>query len=83
MYEKEIFLISSLCVVLIAIIGVTVLLKKLFNPGEIQMTGKDVDRVIDYLHDNELKSCKLSLSENEIEISSDETSVVRKFNRNE
>lgn len=72
--------ILSFCGVLIVI--VTVLLKKLFNPGEIQMTGKDVDRVVDYLHENELKSCKLSLSENEIEISSDETSEVRKFNRN-
>lgn len=82
MYEKEIFLISSLCVVLIAIIGVTVLLKKLFKPGEIQMTGDDLDRVIDYINDNEVKSCKLSLSENEIEISSDETSEVRKFDRN-
>lgn len=82
MFEKGIILMLSLCVVLIAIVGVTVLMKKLFNPGEIHMTGKDVDRVIDYINDNELKSCKLSLSENEIEISSDETSEVRKFNRN-
>ncbi|EJS45116.1 hypothetical protein ICG_06022 [Bacillus cereus BAG1X1-3] len=82
MFEKGIILMLSLSVVLIGIIGVTVLLKKLFKPGEIQMTGNDVDRVIDYINDNEVKSCKLSLSENEIEISSDETSVVRKFDRN-
>ncbi|QWG92805.1 hypothetical protein [Bacillus mycoides] len=82
MFEKGIILMLSLSVVLIGIVGVTVLLKKLFKPGEIQMTGNDVDRVIDYINDNEVKSCKLSLSENEIEISSDETSVVRKFDRN-
>ncbi|NUC20447.1 hypothetical protein HUC00_28925 (plasmid) [Bacillus mycoides] len=82
MFEKGIILMLSLSVVLIGIVGVTVLLKKLFNPGEIQMTGNDVDKVIDYINDNEVKSCKLSLSENEIEISSDETSVVRKFDRN-
>lgn len=82
MFEKGIILMLSLSVVLIGIVGVTVLLKKLFKPGEIQMTGNDLDRVIDYINDNEVKSCKLSLSENEIEISSDETSVVRKFDRN-
>ncbi|PFX43698.1 hypothetical protein COL24_05400 [Bacillus toyonensis] len=82
MFEKGIILMLSLSVVLIGIVGVTVLLKKLFKPGEIQMTGNDVDRVIDYINDNEVKSCKLSLSEDEIEISSDETSVVRKFDRN-
>lgn len=82
MFEKGIILMLSLSVVLIGIVGVTVLLKKIFKPGEIQMTGNDVDRVIDYINDNEVKSCKLSLSENEIEISSDETNVVRKFNRN-
>lgn len=82
MFEKGIILMLSLSVVLIGIVGVTVLLKKLFKPGEIQMTGNDVDRVIDYINDNEVKSCKLSLSENEIEISSNETSVVRKFDRN-
>ncbi|PFA82724.1 hypothetical protein [Bacillus cereus] len=82
MFEKGIILMLSLSVVLIGIVGVTVLLKKLFKPGEIQMTGNDVDRVIDYINENEVKSCKLSLSENEIEISSDETNVVRKFNRN-
>ncbi|HDX9654896.1 hypothetical protein AB3U43_04045 (plasmid) [Bacillus cereus] len=82
MFEKGIILMLSLSVVLIGIVGVTVLLKKLFKPGEIQMTGNDVDRVIDYINDNEVKSCKLSLSEDEIEISSDETNVVRKFNRN-
>ncbi|EJR49948.1 hypothetical protein ABFE25_29075 [Bacillus toyonensis] len=82
MFEKGIILMLSLSVVLIGIVGATVLLKKLFKPGEIQMTGNDVDRVIDYINDNEVKSCKLSLSENEIEISSDETNVVRKFDRN-
>lgn len=82
MFEKGIILILSLSVALIGIVGVTVLLKKLFKPGEIQMTGNDLDRVIDYINDNEVKSCKLSLSEDEIEISSDETNVVRKFNRN-
>ncbi|PGR00739.1 hypothetical protein [Bacillus cereus] len=82
MFEKGIILMLSLSVGLIGIVGVTVLLKKLFKPGEIQMTGNDLDRVIDYINDNEVKSCKLSLSENEIEISSDETSVVRKFDRN-
>ncbi|PGU51847.1 hypothetical protein [Bacillus cereus] len=82
MFEKGIILMLSLSVVLIGIVGVTVLLKKLFKPGEIQMTGNDVDRVIDYINENEVKSCKLSLSEDEIEISSDETNVVRKFNRN-
>ncbi|PFD20440.1 hypothetical protein [Bacillus cereus] len=82
MIEKGIILMLSLSVVLIGIVGATVLLKKLFKPGEIQMTGNDVDRVIDYINDNEVKSCKLSLSENEIEISSDETNVVRKFDRN-
>lgn len=82
MFEKGIILMLSLSVVLIGIVGATVLLKKLFKPGEIQMTGNDVDRVIDYINDNEVKSCKLSLSENQIEISSDETNVVRKFDRN-
>ncbi|PGA76483.1 hypothetical protein [Bacillus pseudomycoides] len=81
MYEKEILFMLSLCVVLIAVIGIIVFLKNLFSTGEVHMTGKDVDRVIDYMHDNDLKSCKLSLSKNEIEISSDEISVVRKFNR--
>ncbi|PFC08181.1 hypothetical protein CN284_26870 [Bacillus cereus] len=81
MFEKGIILMLSLSVVLIGIVGVTVLLKKLFKPGEIQMTGNDVDRVIDYINENEVKTCKLSLSENEIEISSDETGVVRKFDR--
>ena len=81
MFEKGIILMLSLCVVLIGIVGATVLLKKLFKPGEIQMTGNDVDRVIDYINDNEVKSCKLSLGEDEIEISSDETNVVRKFKK--
>lgn len=82
MFEKGIIWMLSLSVVLIGMVGVTVLLKKLFKPREIQMTGKDVDRVIDYIKDNEVKSCKLSLSEKEIEISSEETSVVSKFSRN-
>ncbi|WP_033798337.1 hypothetical protein, partial [Bacillus pseudomycoides] len=64
MYEKEILFMLSLCVVLIAVIGIIVFLKNLFGTGEVHMTGKDVDRVIDYMHDNDLKSCKLSLSKN-------------------
>ncbi|PFZ93730.1 hypothetical protein COL70_08935 [Bacillus pseudomycoides] len=82
MDEIEILSMLSFCVALIAVVGGIVLVKKLFGTGEVHMTGKDVDRVVDYMNENGLKSCKLSLSKNEIEISSDKTSVVRRFNRN-
>ncbi|WP_033797984.1 hypothetical protein, partial [Bacillus pseudomycoides] len=64
MDEIEILSMLSFCVALIAVIGVIVFFKNLFGSGEVHMTGKDVDRVIDYMHDNDLKSCKLSLSKN-------------------
>ncbi|MCU5288543.1 hypothetical protein [Bacillus paranthracis] len=69
--------------------GFVVLLGYFFTKGlslflkqeEEPITGKDVDKVVNYMKDKNLKSCKVSMDKREIEISSDKTNVVRRSNR--
>ncbi|HDR7214411.1 hypothetical protein BKK39_12590 [Bacillus cereus] len=69
--------------------GFVVLLGYFFTKGlslflkqeEEPIMGKDVDKVVNYMKDQNLKSCKVSMDKREIEISSDKTNVVRRSNR--
>ncbi|MCT4571876.1 hypothetical protein N3930_30640, partial [Bacillus thuringiensis] len=52
-----------------------------FKQEEEPIMGKDVDKVVNYMKDKNLKSCKVSMDKKEIEISSDKTNMVRRSNR--
>lgn len=52
-----------------------------FKQEEEPIMGKDVDKVVNYMKDKNLKSCKVSVDKKEIEISSDKTNMVRRSNR--
>ncbi|PNK22443.1 hypothetical protein CBR56_29285 [Bacillus thuringiensis] len=52
-----------------------------FKQEEEPIMGKDVDKVVNYMKDKNLKSCKVSMDKKEIEISSDKTNIVRRSNR--
>ncbi|PFS61487.1 hypothetical protein COK41_18170 [Bacillus cereus] len=45
-------------------------------------SGRDIDKTVDYLKDNKVSSGKVVLTKEYIEISSDETNVVRTSRRN-
>ncbi|MDT3497512.1 hypothetical protein NLU03_24920 [Bacillus toyonensis] len=45
-------------------------------------SGRDIDKTVDYLKDNKVSSGKVVLTKEHIEISSDETNVVRTSRRN-
>ncbi|MCP1181246.1 hypothetical protein NKS28_27940 [Bacillus sp. 1663tsa1] len=69
--------------------GFVVLLGYFFTKGlslflkqeEEPIMGKDVDKVVNYMKNQNLKSCKVSMDKKEIEISSDKTNVVRRSNK--
>ncbi|EJQ01694.1 hypothetical protein [Bacillus cereus] len=57
--------------------GLSLFLKQEEEP----IMGKDVDKVVNYMKDKNLKSCKISMDKKEIEIFSDKTNIVRRSNR--
>lgn len=52
-----------------------------FKQEEEPIMGKDVDKVVNYMKDKNLKSCKVSMDKKEIELSSDKINIVRRSNR--
>ncbi|MDX5828925.1 MULTISPECIES: hypothetical protein [Bacillus cereus group] len=73
--------VCAAAVILSLAFGISVLLGGGNKPDE-DISSKDVDKVVNYMKDHKLESCKINLSKRDIEIFSDETNAVRKSNRN-